>query len=131
MTAIVDTLMSQMERVTTEMEHLRQQSATNTSDWHRAASRVSALEAEVVRLAQGATEGRKELNFVDIKTMKPPVFAKPTDSFQAWVKKAKNYLEANCEGIKEARRRSSSSRSLCPTTSRAWACRTSGRLTGS
>ena len=103
MSTQVEALMTQMERVTTELEHLRQQTSASTNDWHAAAGRINALETEVLRIGGGGAEGgRKELNFVDIKTMKPPVFAKPSDNFHAWVKKAKNYLEANCEGTKAA-----------------------------
>ena len=96
----VDLLMQQMERVTIESGHVRQQSDVNMNDWRQAAARMNIIQTEVQQLSQAPQVQTRELNFVDIKTMKPPVFAKPNDNFQSWVKKAKNYLEANCEGIK-------------------------------
>ena len=53
----VEALMSQMERVTTELEHLRQQTSASTNDWHVAAGRINALETEVLRIGGGGAEG--------------------------------------------------------------------------
>ena len=54
-------------------------------------------------LAQNGPGGGKEAKFVGIKTMKPPTFKGGNgENFQAWLKKAKNYFDANCDGHRTA-----------------------------
>ena len=91
-----------MERLTVDVEHTKQQTGVNSGDWRTAAERIRIIEQEIQKILDGGNPRARDVNFVDIKTMKPPVFTKHADNFQSWVKKAKNYLEANCDGIREA-----------------------------
>ena len=66
------------------------------------ANRLQSMERNVAE-GGGGKGGGKEVNVVDIKTLKPPMFkGTSSDSFPAWAKKANNYLDSNCDGIRRA-----------------------------
>ena len=101
--------MNQLATTTQEMEALRQQSYqadVRASDAKagvdEVAQRVLAMETEVVRIRDSGSRPQREVNFVDIKTLKPPMFKGGNENFQSWAKKAKNYLDANCDGLRAA-----------------------------
>ena len=60
------------------------------------------METEVVRIRDSGSRRVREVNFMDIKTLKPPMFKGGNENFQSWAKKAKNYLDANCDGLRAA-----------------------------
>ena len=64
--------------------------------------RIQAIEQEIGNIRSYGGRGSRGVNFVDIKTLKPPMFKRGTENFQSWAKKAKNYLDANCDGLRVA-----------------------------
>ena len=105
----LETVMSQLAQTTAETQPLRQQALQATqraNDAHGqlgiVTQRIQAMEQEMIRNRdQGHRPGR-EVDFVAIKTMKPPMFRGSADNFQNWAKKAKNYFDANCDGLRDA-----------------------------
>ena len=66
------------------------------------ANRLQSVE-RTVSDSGGGNGGGKEVNVVDIKTLKPPMFkGTSSENFPAWAKKAKNYLDSNEDGIRRA-----------------------------
>ena len=105
----LDTVMNQLAATTQEMEALKQQSFQADFKANDAKSgvdtlvqRIQVIESEMINMRNDGGRPPREVNFVDIKTLKPPMFKGCTDNFQSWAKKAKNYLDANCDGLKAA-----------------------------
>ena len=79
--AQLETVMSQLATTTQEMEVLRQQSyradvkaSEAKAGVDEVAQRVLAMETEVIRIRDNGSRPPREVNFVDIKTLKPPMF---------------------------------------------------------
>ena len=107
--AQLETVMNQLATTTQEMETLQKQSfqaSLRANDAKTSvdtvAQRVQAIENEVLQMRGNGSRPMREVNFVDIKTLKPPMFKGGTENFQSWAKKAKNYLDANCDGLRVA-----------------------------
>ena len=90
----LEAAMNQLAATTSEMEAIRGQAAQAGMKADDAKAGVDAIvrriqdiEGELV--SRGGGGKLREVNFVDIKTLKPPMF-KGTENFQAWAKKAKN-----------------------------------------
>ena len=73
--------MNQLATTTQEMEALRQQSyqadmraSDAKAGVDEVAQRVLAMETEVMRFRDNGSRPPREVNFVDIKTFKPPMF---------------------------------------------------------
>ena len=97
--AQLETVMNQLATTTQEMETLRQQSfqaSLRANDAKTSvdtvAQRVQASENEVVQMRGNGSRPMREVNFVDIKTLKPPMFKGGTENFQSCAKKAKKIL---------------------------------------
>ena len=93
----VEALNGQLSQAAHETEQLRQQTMQAQLQANDAsakadmlANRLQSMERNVAE-GGGGKGGGKEVNVVDIKTLKPPMFkGTSSESFPAWAKKSKN-----------------------------------------
>ena len=92
----MEVVMGQMERATADIEALRRESGMATNGLATVANRVAAVEFEITRMNATGGSKKKDIGFVDVKTMKPPTFTKESDNFQSWSNKGQELPGRQC-----------------------------------